>query len=311
MAPMSGASGDKLERIKEYQIYIYDIGVPIGKTAEAMPLEIKDDRNLINPHIAHDKCVFACIGLYFKMKESDKDVDTRNLSAVSKKAFKQWCEFNNKQYSLDLYKSDKGVEMMDFDKLEACFNVGIDVYHLTDIDTSDMKGKYARVSYASPGYKEIIPLIVHEGHAVLIKNADKVNRTFICKKCQMVFDTNKDRLNHEAGKCEQTELIQYVKEVSAFKPSDNKILAFIDRYDIKDLDHYIDNFIVYDFEAILAEVEKKVEGDDAKTTFVSEHIPVSVSICDSLTRECKFFVNEDPKQLVDDMITVNRSLEYG
>ncbi|RAW33121.1 hypothetical protein PC110_g10553 [Phytophthora cactorum] len=55
---------------------------------------------------------------------------------------------------------------------------------------------------------------------------------------------------------------------------------------------------VYDFEAILKPTLVK-HGDN--TTFTNEHIPVSVSVADSLTEEVCCFVNDDPKALHTDI----------
>ncbi|RAW39479.1 hypothetical protein PC110_g4287 [Phytophthora cactorum] len=70
------------------------------------------------------------------------------------------------------------------------------------------------------------------------------------------------------------------------------------KYSIKSTDHYLDHFIVYDFEAILKPTLVK---HGKNTTFTNEHIPVSVSVADSLTKEVRCFVNDDPKTLLTDM----------
>ncbi|RAW23003.1 hypothetical protein PC110_g20561 [Phytophthora cactorum] len=56
--------------------------------------------------------------------------------------------------------------------------------------------------------------------------------------------------------------------------------------------------MVYAFEAILKPTATQ-HGEN--TVFTNEHIPVSVSIADSLTEEVRCFVNDDPKVLLMDM----------
>ncbi|KAG2776830.1 hypothetical protein Pcac1_g12658 [Phytophthora cactorum] len=64
------------------------------------------------------------------------------------------------------------------------------------------------------------------------------------------------------------------------------------------IDQYLDHYLVYDFEAILKPTTTQ-HGEN--TVFTNEHIPVSVSVADSLTEEVRCFVNDDPKVLLTDM----------
>ncbi|GMF40224.1 unnamed protein product [Phytophthora lilii] len=87
-------------------------------------------------------------------------------------------------------------------------------------------------------------------------------------------------------------------EPTIYKPAPNTIRSLLTKYSIKDADHYIDHFIVYDFEAILKPTATQ-HGEN--TVFTNEHIPVSVSVADSLTEGVRCFVNDDPKMLLTDM----------
>ncbi|KAG3090768.1 hypothetical protein PC121_g4029 [Phytophthora cactorum] len=70
------------------------------------------------------------------------------------------------------------------------------------------------------------------------------------------------------------------------------------KYSIKGIGQYLDHYLVYDFEAILKPTATQ-HGEN--TVFTNEHIPVSVSVADSLTEEVSCFVNDDPKVLLTDM----------
>jgi hypothetical protein len=72
------------------------------------------------------------------------------------------------------------------------------------------------------------------------------------------------------------------------------------KYGVKNVNQYTDHYLVYDFEAIL----KPLDADKAKRlTFTTAHIPVSVSVHDTLTDEVKCFVSDSPKELLIDMFT--------
>ncbi|KAE9136525.1 hypothetical protein PF010_g1632 [Phytophthora fragariae] len=70
------------------------------------------------------------------------------------------------------------------------------------------------------------------------------------------------------------------------------------KYSIKGIDQYLDHYLMYDFEAILKLVMAQ-HGEN--TVFTNEHIPVSVSVSDSLTEEVRCFVSDEPKMLLTDM----------
>ena len=54
-------------------------------------------------------------------------------------------------------------------------------------------------------------------------------------------------------------------------------------------------YIVFDFEALLKILNQHQTND---LTYVAEHIPISVAICDNLTNDPIFIVHEDPKELI-------------
>ncbi|GMF36857.1 unnamed protein product [Phytophthora lilii] len=115
----------------------------------------------------------------------------------------------------------------------------------------------------------------------------------------MVFENNELMRAHTKNKCDQVNLESFVKYPTIYKPAENRIKKLLTKYAIKKVDHYLDHFIVYDFEALLEPIQQQ-HGQN--TEFTSKHIPVSVSISDSLTNEVQCFINEDPKVLIEDMV---------
>ena len=55
------------------------------------------------------------------------------------------------------------------------------------------------------------------------------------------------------------------------------------------------HFIVYDFEAILATFNEKPTDD---LTYLSRHVPISVAIHDTLSKEPVYLVDKKPKRLI-------------
>ncbi|GMF55092.1 unnamed protein product [Phytophthora fragariaefolia] len=72
----------------------------------------------------------------------------------------------------------------------------------------------------------------------------------------------------------------------------------LQRHSITKVDHKIDHFIVYDFEAILKPPAIH-HGDN--TIYGNEHIPVSVSITDSSTKHVECFISDGPHELLKKM----------
>ena len=61
------------------------------------------------------------------------------------------------------------------------------------------------------------------------------------------------------------------------------------------------HFIVYDFEAILAPLN---EHPADVLTYLSSHIPISVAVHDTLSKESLYLVDENPQRLIERVIKV-------
>ena len=59
------------------------------------------------------------------------------------------------------------------------------------------------------------------------------------------------------------------------------------------------HFIVYDFEAILAPLNEHPSDD---LTYLSRHIPISVAVHDTLSKEPKYLVDQNPERLTQRFI---------
>ncbi|GMF31615.1 unnamed protein product [Phytophthora lilii] len=122
----------------------------------------------------------------------------------------------------------------------------------------------------------------HENHALYIKNIDMLQSKYQCSKCEMVFVSSAKLRNHSKNQCELVNIESFPAEPTIYRPAPNTIRSMLTKYSIQNADQYIDHFIVYDVEAILKTIATQ-HGEN--TVFTNEHIPVSVSVADSLTEE--------------------------
>jgi hypothetical protein len=294
-------SACKLKSITEYQVVIYKLNYMLGDSEAIMPDIIKNNKHVINFKSTQNKCMFHCIAY-----NSDTNQNPNRLQSIVKNTFKQYCDYKNIAYSTQLYKTFKPIDILEFDILEDCFKVNIEVYTM-DVDSGDMAdrrspqnpmGSIQRKRQSDKSYDKKLNILAHEGHAMYITSMDMFLSKYVCDKCGTVFTSSESKRDHIKNKCELTEIESFVKNPTIYRPSENTIKGLLSKYSIKGIDHYIDHFIVYDFEAILKPISIQ-HGD--KTEFTSQHIPVSVSICNSLDKEVKCFVNDSPKQLLTDM----------
>ncbi|GMF40252.1 unnamed protein product [Phytophthora lilii] len=164
-----------------------------------------------------------------------------------------------------------------------------------------------KLNYPSSGYKlkaitAFKIFIYHREHSlgdseavipkIIRKNKHVINLSKTNNKCVFHFK------NHKKNQCELVNIESFPAEQAIYKPAQNAIRSLLTKYSIKNTDQYIDHFIVYDFEAILKPTATQ-HGEN--TVFTNEHIPVSVSVADSLTEEVRCFVIDDPKMLLTDM----------
>jgi len=283
-------SGVKVKEITAFKIYIDFRNHALGDSDALVPEFIKNNRYIINFPRTNNKCVFFCIA-YHQQEEKNR----RKVVSHVKEAFKCYCNYKGLTFSLSLYKSFKPIDLFEFDQLEECFGLNINVYTF-DVETNAVECKRP----TEGKYDDTLNILSHDNHAFYLTNVDRVQSRFNCPKCCMVFDTCERMKDHTKNKCDQVNLESFPKLPTIYKPAENRIKKLITKYNIKRLDHYLDHFIVFDFEAILKPIAQ-AHGD--KTTFDNQHIPVSVSISNSLTNEIRCFVSEEPKQMVDDMIS--------
>ncbi|EGZ27443.1 hypothetical protein PHYSODRAFT_321246 [Phytophthora sojae] len=282
-------SGYMVKGITGFKIYIYQRDHALGDSEAVIPKVIRDNKHVINFPKTNNKCVFHCIA-YHKQEGAKKD--PRRIQALVKQAFKQYCSYKEITYTLGLFRNLKPIDILQFDELEECFKLNINVFTM-DVET----GKVECIRHSDKDY-DSINILSHENHALYITNIDMLQQKYQCSKCEMVFVSSDKLRNHTKNLCELVNIESFPAQPTIYQPAPNSIRSILTKYSIEDADHYIDHLIVYDFEAILKPTGVK-HGEN--TIFTNEHIPVSVSVANSLTEEVRCFVSDDPKELLKDM----------
>jgi hypothetical protein len=169
----------------------------------------------------------------------------------------------------------------------------IDVYEINP-DTHER----SKIRSSEKTYDNTINILDYNGHAIYITSLDTVLNKYPCNVCGSVFNETGLLRDHKKMKCAFDYIESFSKNPRRYEPSKNRMKTLLSKYHINDIDRYIDHFIVYDFEAILFDIDQ-VRG--ASTKFTNRHQAVSVSVCDSLTNQVRCFVNESPKTLLEEM----------
>jgi len=302
------SSGYRLKAITGFKIELFYRSHALGDSTAVLPKIILDNHHVINFPKTNNKCVFHCIA-YHKLPEPKKEDNTiqdlvknkskqpkkdhRRIQTHVKNRFREYCTYKSINYTTALFKNFKPIDILQFDELEECFQLAINV-HTMDIETG-------RIEFIRRSDKDYDPIHIlsYENHALYIKNLDMFQSKFQCPKCEMVFETSSEKRDHIKNRCEEVNILSFPKEPKQYTPCENRLKRMLRKFRIKNLDHYHEHFIVYDFEAIL---KPRDQEEDKNTIFTNEHIPVSISISDTLTNEVVCFVDESPTRLMERMI---------
>lgn len=215
------------------------------------------------------------------------------IHGLVKDRFEQYCAFKNIDYSLPVFKSFEPIDILEFDDLEECFDIGITVLEM-NLDTRELI--YIRESDSRSENK--LHILDYNGHAMYIPRIDALSSKYPCDRCEMIFGTWEKLAGHKKTQCQTLTRELFCNKPRNYRPAENRFKILLNKYTIKDVDHYMDHFIVYDFEAMLSD---KFEQRGESTKYINEHVPISVSVCDSLSGGVRCFISDDPKNLLEQM----------
>ncbi|TYZ57451.1 hypothetical protein PybrP1_010839 [[Pythium] brassicae (nom. inval.)] len=281
------SSSAQLKAITGFKIVIYRRQHELGKNIE-IPKSVKDNRYIIDFPETNNKCILFCIAYKLQNEQPER----RKMTAHVKNVTNTWCEYKNIEFSMRYFKEFQPIDILQFDELEECFKVNIDVFELTDDES------ITKIRESSTKFDKTINVLDYKNHAMYITNLNTILKKYPCPKCTMFFTTSEKLRNHTKNRCEETVIERFVTTPTRYRPKGNFIKGLLTKYDITDCDHYMDRYIVYDFEALLKNRDFNPED---RTRYTHDHQPISVSVCDSMSKEAKCFVNESPRQLLVEM----------
>ncbi|KAG2967812.1 hypothetical protein PC118_g18366 [Phytophthora cactorum] len=273
-------SGYKLKSITGFKIYIYFREHALGDSKAAIPQIIRDNKHVINFPKTNNKCVFHCIAWYLHQHAKK---DPRRIQAQVKEVFKRYCSYKGISYTPSLFRSFKPIDLLQLDELEECFHFGINVYSM------DVKTGNVECIRRSEREGVAMDILSHENHALYIKNVDMLQSKYQCSKCEMISVSSTKLRDHAKNQCELVNIESFPAEPTIYRPAPNTIRSMLTKYSIKGIEQYRDHYLVYYFEAILKLVMAQ-HGEN--TVFTNEHIPVSVSVSDSLTEEVSIKIHQ-------------------
>lgn len=283
------SSAYKLNEITAVSARLFYRDHRLGDSTITIPEVIKNNQHIINFPTTNDKCVFHCIAYHLQTEGRGYN----RIKALVEDKFKQYCAFKVIEYSVPVFKSFEPIDILEFDESEECFDVAIDVHEM-NLGSREMT--YIRESDRESSNK--INILDYNGYAMYIPRIDALSSKYPCDSCDMIFGDCQKLADHKRSNCQVMTREVYCHNPTNYKPAQNKMKGLSSKYKIKEVDYFMDHFILYDFEAILKDID---ERRGVSTEYTTEHIPPSVSVCDSLTNEEKCFVSDDRKDLLTQM----------
>jgi hypothetical protein len=173
------SSAWKLKEISAFQATINPFDHRLGDEKAVIPDAIKQNKHIVNYPKTENKCIFYCIAGF-----QNPSKDYRYLKKPMKELFKQYCTFKNIEFTTKFFNEFEGVDLLQFDELEDCFKLRIDVFDM-DIESGTIEVKRASVK----SFEQTINVLDYKGHAMLITKLDKFEGKHICSKCDQIFNT--------------------------------------------------------------------------------------------------------------------------
>ncbi|KAG3077804.1 hypothetical protein PC121_g7347 [Phytophthora cactorum] len=186
------SSGYKVKAITGFKIFIYHRNHALGDSKAVIPKVIRENKHVINFPKTNNKCVFHCTAWHLLQ---DPKKDPRRIQAHVKEAFKRYCSYKGINYTLSLFKSFKPIDILQFDEVEDCFQLAINIY------TMDVSSGNFECIRRSDKEFESMAILSRENHALYIKCIDMLQIKHQCSKCEMVFISADKLSNHKKNQC--------------------------------------------------------------------------------------------------------------
>ena len=190
----------------------------------------------------------------------------------------------------------QGVHLTDMPKVEEMLHLNIFLY---DIDFADREliGELCRRSIQK--YEESVKLLRYNNHICYVNNINGLFKAFRCTMCD-TFISKTGNLEGHLATCSDHVKHIYPKNVYELRETlFEKLDAFKIPY--RNEQKLSKNWAVFDFESIF--VKENSYKQTETTTWIGNHVPISVSISSNLIPEPIFLCNFNPHHLISSFIT--------
>ena len=197
------------------------------------------------------------------------------------------------QWNSDIPKKDfTGVKLEELSKFEEVFAINVNIYSLDENDK-------ATAIYKSAGlYEDTLYLDKYLNHVSYINNFKAYAKKFTCRKCKRFFDQSNNCNRHELT-CDDSARLKYPG--GFYSSNKNVFEQLMDLgIDVAESHRYHKDFCVYDFESMLVPQNQPA---GPQTTILSKHVPISVSVCSTISQSPICHVSENSEDLVSFMMT--------
>ena len=197
------------------------------------------------------------------------------------------------QWNSDVSKKEfTGVKIEEISKFEEVFAINVNIYSLDENDK-------ATAIYKSAGlFEDTLYLDKYLNHVSYINNFKAYAKKFTCRKCKRFFDRSNNCNRHELT-CDDSARLKYPG--GFYSSNKNVFEQLMDiGINVAESDRYHNDFCVYDFESMLVPQNQPA---GSQTTILSNHVPISVSVCSTISQSPICHVSENSEDLVSFMMT--------
>ena len=187
--------------VNNVSIYVNHLDFPIRANTKNRGKKAKK-AGVLNLSTDHNACFFYCLAAH-KNPQKVKNYVTRKHTGPIRLVKDMKSLFH--QYTSTPLEEFAGVTMLEMDRLEKAFNVGVQIYNLTD----NNGGAYL-IRRANPNYSDIMHLDLSDdgvSHFRYIHNLHTYAPFFRCGKCSQLWKYRSHCARHEATCNTQTKRV--------------------------------------------------------------------------------------------------------
>ena len=212
--------------------------------------------------------------------------NNRNIETRTKENFALWIQ----THKVTLETFDR-ISLKDLPLLEELFQINICAYNLHEDDTAQVL--YSSVCF----YEDTMHVNIYNNHISYINNFATYAKKFECGQCRKIFN-RMDLFKKHHTVCQNTRMMY----PGGYYTAKQSIYDMLEEYGISVLESQrcYNFYCVFDFESLLRKSDVRA---GKSTRILSEHLPISVALSNSINNEVICYVNDSPAQLVQSMLT--------